>query len=195
MNTMKSGTGSVAAGRENATEIVTSGVAGGVSESRNGQLSGAGIRGASYNTSANGESLLVDVEKTSKEAQPASMRGDRLYKEERREREQTSSEGGRRRVREIESAPDPGYADPDEIQTMLGEDLKPKETLATSSGRGEVGDGRREEGETLVGERPGLGEDPLYAVPEQVAAKLRAKKTAAQSPTSAHSGGKSLEYC
>ncbi|CAI8040959.1 hypothetical protein GBAR_LOCUS22765, partial [Geodia barretti] len=37
-------------------------------------------------------------------------------------------------------------------------------------------------------DRPGLGEDPLYAVPEQVAARLRAKKAVSSSATQSTHG-------
>ena len=105
--------------------------------------------------------------------------------------------------------PDPLYADPDTVQTMLK--TTPTTTPSTTSLNQpsieatsntttqpprEPSSGEREE-------RPaGLGEDPLYAVPEQVVARMRAKNavTGTQSSengvdtsTTSHSGAAKIK--
>jgi hypothetical protein len=77
--------------------------------------------------------------------------------------------------------PDPLHADPDVVQTMMrsiaeqrGRDQQQEADITNSLQRRTPEPSPPQPG---VGERPGLGEDPLYAVPEQVVAKMRAKKS------------------
>ena len=108
----------------------------------------------------------------------------------------------------LREAPDPLYADPDVVQTMLksiAETTPEDKTIGTSSQRQEPlpesswnGDRIRpgmgmEPDQKKDGARPGmeqdqngsegrlgLGEDPLYAVPKQVMARMRAKQVTAE---------------
>ena len=74
--------------------------------------------------------------------------------------------------------PDPLYTDPDVVQTMM-------RSIAEQRGRDQQHEAditnplqrRTPEPSPPQPERPGLGEDPLYAVPEQVVARMRAKKS------------------
>ena len=183
----RSGTASVTTGMMSGTRVSTG--------SSNSKLNGAAVSGPSSNTSSDGESVLVDETATGRDCTEQQMTATRLRNvtlngEVGREKEQTSK-GERKREGHV---PDPRYADPDEIQTFLKVTPEPEKveptgvTASVSGGRGGGGEG---EVVAEVGERPGLGEDPLYAVPEQVAARLRAKKTVSSSATqtSAHSGG------
>ena len=166
--------------------------------------------GVSTNTSYGG-GLLVDVgdksgketehvkskdseqaKNTEQEPSAARSRDTRLNGEGKEDtrNEKHQSEIGR------ENGSEPRYADPDDIQIMLKkapvvEKLEPPVATADTTTAGKIGEGGGVGGE-VEGERPGLGEDPLYAVPEQVAARLRAKKalsSTAQPSSSAHSSG------
>ena len=84
--------------------------------------------------------------------------------------------------------PDPLYADPDMVHTMMkniagnGETEKKKDAKNVGSEvvrKTPAGDPDPTTAQSKEGERPGLGEDPLYAVPEQVMAKMRAKSMSA----------------
>ena len=165
-----------------------------VSGSSNSKLNGAAVSGPSSNTSSDGESVLVDETASGRDCTEQQMTATRLRNvtlngEVGREKEQTSK-GEQKRVGHV---PDPRYADPDEIQTFLKVTPEPEKVEPTGVTASVSGGGGGGEGEVVaeVGERPGLGEDPLYAVPEQVAARLRAKKAVSSSATQtpAHSGG------
>jgi hypothetical protein len=125
----------------------------------------------------------VDVGLESSRAQPATA-DDKLV----------DKEMEKRQVDQL--PPDPRYADPDDVETMLNAHKEEKtdpanngpmqvngssaqERALNTSDTSESGEGRSE------GERPGLGEDPLYAVPEQVTARLKARKALA-SAAAAH---------
>lgn len=84
-----------------------------------------------------------------------------------------------------EVLPDPLYADPDMVHTMMkniagnGETEKKKDTVNVGSAvalKTPASGADPTPAQYKEGERLGLGEDPLYAVPEQVVAKMRAKK-------------------
>ena len=94
-------------------------------------------------------------------------------------------EGARRE--KVKLPPDPLYADPDVVHTMLvsiagtrGTEkeksvaAKASQTIPPNGTVSEPGPGEEE--------RRGLGEDPMYAVPEQVMAKMRAKKAQSAVP-------------
>ena len=165
-----------------------------VSGSSNSKLNGAAVSGQSSNTSSDGESVLFDETPTGRDSEQqmtaARLRNVTLSGGVEREKEQTFK-GEQMREGHV---PDPRYADPDEIQTFLEETRKPEEVEPTSvtaseSGGGGGGGGGGGEVVAEVGERPGLGEDPLYAVPEQVAARLRARKAVSSSATQSTHGG------
>ena len=119
-----------------------------------------------------------------------------------KERAEERGEGGGEREREKrELPPDPLYADPDDVHTMLDSTAGTRDTEKKA---GEVGRASSKASKTappakLVsesgqsrygdGDKPGLGEDPLYAVPEQVVAKMRGQK-ASSSPRSSGKASK-----
>ena len=64
--------------------------------------------------------------------------------------------------------PDPLYADPDMVHTMLT--TKPSQQTVTNGATQTPPREQEISSSSECNERPGLGEDPLYAVPEQVMA-------------------------
>ena len=88
--------------------------------------------------------------------------------------------------------PDPSYADPDMVHTMLT--TKPSQQTVTNGATQTLPREQETSSSSECMERPGLGEDPLYAVPEQVMARMRGKQTimtpqvSENETTTSHSG-------
>ena len=88
--------------------------------------------------------------------------------------------------------PDPLYADPDMVHTMLT--TNPSQQTVTNGATQTLPTEQETSSSSECMERPGLGEDPLYAVPEQVMARMRGKQTivtpqvSENETTTSHSG-------
>ena len=191
----------------------TAGVSGRELQPKQSQFNGhstdiAGSRVATAVPNSTGEGVLIELAGVGREGEDPQ----REREETMRGRESAASDTVLKR--ETERVLDPLYEDPDIIQATLDQRVQERahttetappdtgpsqsrvaaivepESLREGVQQGSSGvGGKSEEPER---ERLGLGEDPLYAVPEQVAAKLKAKRTAAitaHHQTSPHSTG------